>query len=258
MTDANASPASIAPPALGVGALVGDSFRVYGQCFVPATLATLVPQLFLTLVSVALLGASVTADPSTMNPDTVLASSGLLSILTVVIGGISTAVVTRIVFDTKTGRTADLGAAVQSALPRLLPIIVLSFAVGVLVVLGFALFIVPGLWLFGVYAVYAQAIVVEKADWKAMGRSSALTLGYRWPIVGLLLVMLLILVAAAVLLGVISLAFYALNDLLGVLAETVLGSVPMALFSVAPVLLYARLCEIKEGRGNVDLAKVFE
>ena len=63
--------------------------------------------------------------------------------------------------------------------------------------IGFFLFIVPGVWLTMVLWVALPALVVERGGLRAIVRSAELTSGFRWPILGLAL----ILVAAQLVVG---------------------------------------------------------
>ena len=67
---------------------------------------------------------------------------------------------------------------------RLLPLMGVYLLATVLVMIGLALFVVPGLYLAGMFAMLAPAVVLEGQGLGAFRRSRALTKGYRWPVVG--------------------------------------------------------------------------
>ena len=99
------------------------------------------------------------------------------------------------------------------------------------------------------------------------GRSAWLTKDYRWPVIGALVVMVII---VAVLSGVASaLASVILGGgadekllntsaLLSLLVQTLIGAAINGLFVAIIISIYQRLIEIKEGGSNVGLADVFE
>lgn len=139
--------------------------------------------------------------------------------------------------------------------------LVLSVTSGTLIMFGLGVFLVPGLWVFAALGVAIPALLIERDGFSSLSRSVRLTKGYRWPVVG---VLLLLLIAT----GLILTAVGFLADLVpmtGLLGQWVEGILVVGLFSGAmsvlgagTTLIYLRLCEIKEGGGLRDLATVFE
>ncbi|MEM9780975.1 MAG: hypothetical protein AAF899_00725 [Pseudomonadota bacterium] len=243
---------------LGVGAIISETFSIFARCFVPCMIAILGPSLVVFALSLVLVGAPITDfdDPGA------IAGPGfgdvIVNILSLLAASLSIAIVVRIVYDTKLGKQPNFGAAVRSAVPHLAPIFVLSIAFYLAIVVGLIALVVPALWIMAALGVYAPAIVVENAGFRGLGRSFELTKGYRWPIVGVALVLGIIYLIA---LSVVGGLFVALASTLGIIAMlllTIIIAVPQALLSVAPVLIYARLREIKDGLGVEDVASVFE
>ena len=82
-----------------------------------------------------------------------------------------------------------------SARPRRssLPLIVAGLVVGLLVLFGFILLIVPGLYLLTIFAVVAPVIVIERAGvFESLGRSRALVKGNGWNVFGVIIIAFLI------------------------------------------------------------------
>ena len=123
--------------------------------------------------------------------------------------------------------------------------------------------ILPGIWVYGVFAVTVPALVIERVGFGAMRRSAELTKEYRWPVIGTMVVIFI----AAMALNLIP------TTIVGLLLTGSLGTVTIILLTVltaflstftygligiAVALIYARLREFKEGVGVDNLAAVFE
>ncbi|MBK1625411.1 hypothetical protein [Afifella marina] len=158
-------------------------------------------------------------------------------------------------YDAKVGRPIRPGTYVTSALKRLLPLIVMAILVYVLIMTGFALLIVPGLWVLGVTAVFVPAVMIEGAGFGAIGRSARLTKGYRRPVVLFIVVVYIIESVVAWILGDLVAIFGGAAFLL--IAQGLFSGVANSIVSIALAMTYARLREIKEGVGFADLADVF-
>ena len=75
----------------------------------------------------------------------------------------------------------------------IVPLILAGLVVGLLVLVGFILLVVPGLFLLTIFAVVAPVIVVERAGvFEALGRSRALVKGNGWNVFGVIIVAFLI------------------------------------------------------------------
>jgi len=118
--------------------------------------------------------------------------------------------------------------------------------------------ILPGLWLSAVWWVIVPVALFEASGFGSFGRSAVLTKGYRWPIIGLFL--LLLTCTAIPLVPVVIYVGYPETTLLRVawyiLMSGLIGCAG-GLISVSAALTYARLREIKEGGGPESLTAVF-
>lgn len=118
--------------------------------------------------------------------------------------------------------------------------------------------LLPGLWLSAVWWVVVPVIVLEEAGLSSLGRSAALTREYRWPIVGLFLLLLVVAGIPVVLFAVyVSYPETTSWQIAWYVVMSGLSGCAGGLFSVSAVLTYWRLREIKEGRGPESLTAVF-
>ncbi len=184
------------------------------------------------------------------------------------------AVLARSAVSLKLGQEIQFDAAVRAAIVGIIPIMLLSLLTGLAVVIGFIFLIVPGLYLMAMFYVMVPAIVFENRGFGGLSRSVDLTEGYRWPIVGLVVIVLIIGFIAGAFVGVVlSLIFgvsaLATPDSVGTLTspayiltaivlDAVINAVVLPIGMIAAGLSFARLREIKEGGASEDLLKVFE
>ena len=95
---------------------------------------------------------------------------------------LSAALVYGVVSDLR-GTKAGIGEILRGALSVLLPVSLISIVVGVLVVLGWMVFIIPGIFLYVIFWVAVPAAVVERTGViDSMKRSLELTKGNRWKV----------------------------------------------------------------------------
>src|SRR5262245_5594048 len=140
-------------------------------------------------------------------------------------------------FQDMRGRPVSLSESLQVGLQRFFPIVGLAIVMGILIMLGFILLIVPGLILLTMWFVATPACVVERlGPMRSLGRSSELTKGHRWKIFGLMLVLLLI---SMVVTPVIEFAFAAIGGMTLVLIASLLwNGVWGAFYAISVVVTY--------------------
>ena len=113
-----------------------------------------------------------------------------LVVLMMVLGMLSSAVISHGTFQDMCNRPANLAESLKVGLRRFLPLMGLGFLEGLLTVLGFILLIIPGLILNTMWFVTVAACVVERTGaWTSMERSRELTEGYRWKVFGFVLLL---------------------------------------------------------------------
>jgi hypothetical protein len=133
--------------------------------------------------------------PRDTDPRAVALGGAVLELLlALVLQPIATAAVLFVVMEQYAGRRPALGAALAFALGRAVPLLGASIVLGVFVVVGLCLLVVPGLYLWTTYALVGHAIVLERLGVRAsFRRSRELVSGYRTRAFWMLL---LVLVAA--------------------------------------------------------------
>jgi len=160
------------------------------------------------------------------------------------------------------------GEALSIGARHAIPIILIGIVAYLGIVLGLILLIIPGIILALMWSVAVPARVVENTGiLESLGRSRELTKGYRWPILGLVIIYFILNIAislplipfqfqlaASVLDGSVTtvslLTFYTASVLLAMI-QVVIGSAGIA-------VLYFELRLIKEGIGPEALASVFD
>jgi hypothetical protein len=173
-----------------VGAVIGETFSIYGRNFV-----TLLGVAILIFLVVAVLAALISGPAR----DELSWGELLLVLLAIVLWlagqALYTGFVVRVVEDTRGGRHRDvtLGHLLSSAAPAIVPLIVMSILYGLGVGIGLILLVIPGLYLLTIWAVTAPAIVIEGAGaLQSFGRSHELVRGDGWPVFWTLVVVWLI------------------------------------------------------------------
>lgn len=267
MTDAPA-PQPDAKPQLGVGDILSNTFGLYFSNF-PYFFGIFFAPYF----GVQLLAGLMGYGGATASPDAAIAGGVLVTLASLVIVFVIQAVMVRSAITLKLGEGVQFGPAVRAGLAGVIPIIILGILAGIAAGLGFLLLIVPGLYLMAMFYVYVPAIVFEGKGFSALGRSIELTSGYRWAIVGLVLVFFVLLFLASIVIGAVTVGVMAatggfdaqlsgdtgLGGLLGLtLIDAGVNSVVTPIGMIAAGLVFARLKEVKEGGSTQELLKVFE
>ncbi|MEM7597382.1 MAG: hypothetical protein AAF382_06760 [Pseudomonadota bacterium] len=262
-----ADTSSAAPTqSLGVGALISESFSILFGNIPTVIMIGFVPMFISAMIGGLLNGWGTLL--GTTPPDFTSMGSIVMFIISMVlqfgIYGIMIALLVQMAYDVKLGRKPNISRYFGPAMNALVPLLLVSIVTTILIGIGFAALIVPGLWLYAVFSVVVPAIVIESAGFGALGRSSALTKDFRWPIVGLLVVIVICMVIIGAIFGAgLGLIIYALGDgfvgiVFMVLLVSVINGFTYSLSGISVSLIYARLREIKEGVGVDQLASVFE
>jgi hypothetical protein len=252
-------------PPLGVGAIISNSFSILFGNFGKVFLLGFIGAFAGFIVNAALLGfgfATGAADPLA-DPDTIWIKIILSTIINMVVYGLVTALLIQLAYDAKLGRSNSFSTYFKTALPAIFPIVILSFVVAILSGIGFLALLIGALWVYAVFYVMAPVAVIERGGFGSLGRSAALTKEYRWPIVGLFILV-------ALLSGIIQYIGSFVTASLGLITGGTIGQfiaglglsmvagLAYALGGIAIALVYARLREIKEGVDVDQIAAVFE
>lgn len=117
---------------------------------------------------------------------TILGSAGGLSLLGSIFAAVLTGMVVVVVTEDVVGRTAGLDLVWSKVRSRIWRLVLLSLLVGLLEVVGLALCLAPGIWLWGIWAVAVPALIIEnRSIGGALGRSRALVRGTFWRVWGI-------------------------------------------------------------------------
>jgi hypothetical protein len=242
---------------LGVGEILGDAFSIMFGNFFKVLLLSLVPM-------IVFIGfAAVIFIPMVLNgtePDGALFIAAIVAIVLVFLIAtyFTSALTVRLAYDAKTGQPLRLGSYFASTFAVLGPLLVCTLITGIAILIGFALFIVPGLYLMAMWVCVTPAIVLEGAGLGSISRSADLTRGYRWACVGALLLMFLCLFGFGIAMNIIEAILTAIaGDIVAGLVSLLLNGVTVAFSGIFGALVYARLREIKEGTSVEQLAEVF-
>ena len=245
---------------LGIGSIISESFSIFFRKFFIIMLLGAGPS----IVGYALKGILFGWNSAIAESDQLVALGGLAfafsTLVDIVVYGLMTAMLVLLAYDVKLDRQRSIGEYIRTGLRPIIPITILGFVVSILVGIGAIFLIIPGLWLYAVFSVTIPSIVIEKAGFGGMGRSAALTKGYRWPIVGLLVVMGVIAIVLSILIGVIISipASIGIGVFGGIIAAAFLTGLGYGMMNICLALIYARLREIKEGVHVDQLASVFD
>jgi hypothetical protein len=161
------------------------------------------------------------------------------------------------------GREPDLAGSATLALGLVLPIIGLSIIVGLLIIGGFLLLIVPGIMVWCALCVAVPALVEERGGvFASIARSRELTRGSRFQIflLGVLFWIFSVIISGilGVVTGVSMWGSGTLPDpLLAGASNGLATSLSAVISTVAIAALYVELREVKEGTTTNALADVF-
>jgi hypothetical protein len=148
----------------------------------------------------------------------------------------------------------DWRASLSVARDRVGSLVWLAVLTGFFLVLGFVLCVIPGIYLYGAWAVAVPVLLLEdQRGWSALKRSRELVKGRWWPamgvvVLGALLTALLSSIFSGILVAIVAVAG---NDVVDVVAQGVAqagSTILLAPFSAALVaVLYFDLRVRKEG-----------
>ena len=260
MTDYSAVQPAPASGTFSVGGVIKRSFSTYFANFVPFTVLALIfylPSLIFGFSANFGVGVGVEVEgmPQYSAADFVLM---LLSLV------LTYALVGALVYGTVqhiNGRKPGIGEIIGRGFSRIVPVIVIAILFTIAMTVGFALLVIPGVFLVVVWSVAIPASVVERPGiFGAFSRSWQLTKGYRWPVLGLLLILLVILVGFSLVTGAAaSVVVFGAGDLtVLVIVNYVISAISGALMSVVIAVLYHDLRVAKEGVSTAQLAAVFD
>jgi hypothetical protein len=191
------------------------------------------------------------------------------TLLMIVLGTLSQAIVLYGAFQVMRGRPIDLAESARIGLRRFFPIVGIALSVSLLTGLASVLLLIPGLIVYLMWFVATPVCVVEQLGvFRSMGRSRELTKGHRWKLFGLTLLIIIPALAIGAIVGAIIFATLgaggflamstALTGTLGKVVNVIWSAVWTAFFAIVIVVTYHDLRVAKEGVDTDQIAAVFE
>lgn len=263
---------------LGIGAIISDSFSIFFQRFWLMFVLALLPAVIQYIVQV--LVPQPGNEVLRVDPTAVVVPVLVTIAAQLVIYSLSNSLIVIAAFDAKIGRPGRLSVYVQWALTNVVTVLVLTIALTLLMIVPFlvlfaiiyllatmgasglvgVLTVVVGLAC-GLYSIYlwagfsplVPAIVIEGAGFGAMRRAWNLSRGYRWRIVGVMLVLGIIVAV----IGWVGILIGSLLGPLSIIVALAMNAVIGGIFAIGLAMIYARLRGIKEGLDVESLADVF-
>jgi len=246
---------------LGVGSILGESFSILVQYFLPILVIVFVPDflLYWTSNELAIYIYDVEMDYTWLSGSGAFVAVGLAFLMGFVVFFVETALLVQLAYDAKLKRPMQLGQYFKVLITNLLPVILLGIVVLFLIIPAVLALIIGSWWVQAVFAVVVPAIVIERCGFGALKRSAELTRGFRWPIVGaMLLATIFSNFLDKVANAVSDLALEHGNALLESITYAAVSSIGYAFLGILTALIYARLREIKEGVSVDQIAEVFD
>lgn len=219
---------------LDVGGTLSQTFSTYGQ-----QAGVLLPVAFVIYLVVSVVDAILYKN--------FLLTATLGLAVTVIAATLYQGIVVSLVKDVQDGRRDySVQDLLDQAWPVVLPLIGVGILAGIAIGIGILLFIVPGLILLTIWSVVAPVIVVEHSGVMAsFGRSRALVKGNGWQVFGVIILVYLITVVAAVILGAIGAAIsesFGIRLLFNLIASTLTAPI----WALAASTIYFRLLSLRE------------
>jgi hypothetical protein len=176
----------------------------------------------------------------------------LLGLISAAIWMLLTGALTRGAAGALSGRPIDVGESYRAALSRLAGLIGLSLLIALVVGIGFALLIIPGIILLVFLSMAVPAFIIERRGvTDSMSRSWNLVSGSWWHVLGAIVV-------AAIISGIVSGIIGALggDSLVGMWLTSAIGAIITAPFyALVSVVLYVDLRSRKEGLDSATLQR---
>jgi hypothetical protein len=239
------------PSSFRVGAVLGRSFELLFRDFAKFFLLTLLawsPLLLITLVTLGGIrqpgGAQIVA----------LLAGVLFWLIFSVLGQ---AVILYGAFQQMAGSSFAIGESLSRGLARFFPVIGLMLCMGIGILFGLVLLIVPGMILYVMWSVALPVCVVEQqGPFASLSRSSELTKGYRWKIFG---IVILISIVNQIIQKVVQLVLIALGGVyLSALGTFLWMALAGTFTAIAVAVIYHDLRVAKEGIDVDRIIAVFD
>ena len=193
--------------------------------------------------------------------------SALFLLISLVLPALVQGCIVRATVADSEGRKASWGECVGAAAARLFPLIGVSFLLGIAIVLGFIVLVIPGVILAVVYAVVIPVTVEERLGvGQTFKRASDLSRGARWKILGLAVLVLLMAWLFMVAVGLVQAALLGSSSsdlsraftIPALLVSGLSSTFITCLWSTTQTALYVELRDWKDGPATGRLGEIFE
>ena len=174
----------------------------------------------------------------------------------------------RATVDHDEGRRAGLGESMMAGLSVAVPLILMAIISGIAMMFGMVLLVVPGIILYLMWSVASSALVDERLGvFGALARSRFLTKGYRWRILGFVLLLFVVtaIVSSIGSVLVVGTSFSVQSitaaqqsqSVTATIGLLVIGTFISVLSGVCHASLFVELRNAKDGPSEQALSKVF-
>jgi uncharacterized membrane protein len=265
MTDASLPAGRFAQGEFRIGHVFSRAWSVFSRNFLTFILVTGIASL------PSLLMPHPTPGVPPVDPFQNLGMVVFLSLLMIVLGTLSQAIVLFGAFQVMRGRPVDLAESAKIGLRRFFPIVGLAITMTVLAFLATLLLVIPGFIVYMMWFVATPVCVVEQlGPFRSMGRSRELTKGHRWKLFGLVLLILIPALIFGAIVGAVMVAatggFLAAVTTMSITMATTLGQIVnliwsaiwTAFYAIVIVVTYHDLRVAKEGIDTDQIAAVFD
>jgi hypothetical protein len=153
----------------------------------------------------------------------------------------------------------SLGEALGTGLKLLPRMVAVSLLVAIILMIGFVLLIIPGIYLWGIYQLAFVALVVERCGvLQSLGISRRLIKGYWWRsavIITIAVVILIVFSLIGSLANGVAIAVFGFNAFATVLDQSIIGAVlNVFLFPLLPCFLLSMYYDLKLRHEGGDLS----
>jgi hypothetical protein len=233
-----------------VFALVADSLRQFALHFGPLFAHAFAPALLATVLGRwTQAGLAPPIEPADKAGDLLLLLANLI------LGAAIPGYMALVALDLLLGKRHRQWDYLSQTLRHLAPLVVLLALYYVSVGIGLVLLIVPGLYILARYLPLIPVVVFENVGWSGLGRARDLTRGYRWPLVGFLLILAALFAGVALSLGAVLAALAPqVGGGVAFAAELLLGTLSTAYGALLTALVYLRLRALQEGASLPEIA----
>ena len=239
-----------------LGDVLNRSIGLFGRNFLLYTVITAVATSPTLITTLSVAGAA--TRPSTSPPDLtaalVMFGGGILAIF---LGAIAQAAVLFVAFQNMRGRPVDAGEVVGRVLARILPLVGTFILIGLMAMVGMILLVFPFFMVLMMTYVAVPVCVIENlGPIDSIGRSRALTKGFRWLIFVLFLIVAV--VGGIVNAMVSGIGTLVLGPVLAAVIAFPFGAFIGSFGSVLSIVVYHDLRVAKEGIDTDQIAAVFD